>query len=216
MLSICFVACSLLFVAFPGIDLAVSRVFFDGSFQASAYPVVRMLHDGLGYVLALTLTLLVLLCVFNAATRRRHLDVDARVLAYLLLVLAIGAGIIVNFALKDQFGRARPRDVAEFGGLRAFTPAFVMTDQCTTNCSFSSGEGAGAFFAIALARVLSRRRRMLVAAVGVGIVVSLARVAAGAHFLSDIVTSFFVMLLVSEILYLWVLEPRRALARLAT
>ena len=106
-------------------------------------------------------------------------------------------------------GRARPRDVAEFGGTRQFTPPFVLTNQCRTNCSFSSGDAAGAFFSIALVTALSRRRRYMAAAVGFGVVVSFARVSAGAHFFSDTVTSFFVMLIMSDVLYYYlVLDDR--------
>ncbi|MDI9597967.1 MAG: phosphatase PAP2 family protein [Acidobacteriota bacterium] len=121
----------------------------------------------------------------------------------------LGAGIIVNVALKDNFGRARPRNAVPFGGGQEFTPAFVVSDQCTTNCSFSSGDGAGAFFTLALARALGRKRALL-GAVAYGCLVSFARIAAGAHFLSDIVVSFFVMWLTADALHFYMLLRRRA------
>jgi lipid A 4'-phosphatase len=123
---------------------------------------------------------------------------------YLLLVLTVGAGLIVNVGLKDNFGRARPRDIAEFGGTKQFTAAYVVGRECNTNCSFSSGDAAGGFFSLALALALSRRRAVLAAAVAVGIVVSLARIASGAHFFSDTVVSFFVMLMVADVLHFYV------------
>ena len=42
---------------------------------------------------------------------------------------------------------------------------------------------------------------MFVAAIGLGIVVSLSRIAVGAHFFSDTVVSFFVMLITADVLY---------------
>jgi membrane-associated phospholipid phosphatase len=125
-----------------------------------------------------------------------------------VLVLAIGCGFIVNFGLKDHFHRARPRDVVEFGGTKLFSPAFQVSNQCKTNCSFSSGDAAGGFFCLALALALSRRRAAYIAGLGVGVVMSIARISSGAHFLSDTVTSFFVMLLVADVLYYYLLVPR--------
>ncbi|MBC8025886.1 MAG: phosphatase PAP2 family protein, partial [Steroidobacteraceae bacterium] len=93
-----------------------------------------------------------------------------------------------------------------FGGSKQFTPAFVVSRECDKNCSFSSGEGAGGFFALALALALSRRRAALAAAFAVGCVVSYWRVASGAHFLSDTLVSFFVMLIVADVLYYYVVQ----------
>jgi lipid A 4'-phosphatase len=118
-----------------------------------------------------------------------------------MLVLVIGPGLIVNSTLKENFGRARPRDVMEFGGSKQFTPAFVICHECNKNCSFSSGDAAGGFFAITLAFALSRRRVVFVAALLFGAAISLARIAAGAHFFSDTVVSFFVVLILSDLLH---------------
>jgi lipid A 4'-phosphatase len=91
--------------------------------------------------------------------------------------------------------------VAEFGGQRQFTPPFVISQQCDRNCSFPSGEAAAAFFSLTLARALSRRKVYFAAAVCAGAVVSLTRVAVGAHFFSDAVTSFFVMWILTDVLH---------------
>lgn len=149
----------------------------------------------------------------NAVTKRRLLGVDGRVVGYLLLVLVLGAGVIVNFALKENFGRARPRNVTEFGGPQPFTPAFVVSNACPTNGSFSSGDAAGAFFAFALVFGLGRRRTMLWPAVAFGGLVSFARVASGAHFLSDVLVSFFVMWITADAMHFYLLAPARAVVR---
>ena len=162
---------------------------------------VRLLHSGLAYIIGAALLAVAGLWIYNRVSGSNALNVDGRKVSYLVLVLALGAGLIVNVIFKDHFGRARPRDIEAFGGSSLFTPAFVISDQCARNCSFSSGEGAGGFFALALARVLCRRRAATIAAVVFGSLVSLARIAVGAHFFSDIVVSFFVMLIVTDALY---------------
>ena len=85
---------------------------------------------------------------------------------------------------------------------------FVITPGCNRNCSFSSGDGAGAFFAMALTFALSRRRAVAAAAIGFGALVSFSRVAVGAHFFSDVLVSFFVMLIVADVLHHYMLSPK--------
>jgi len=110
----------------------------------------------------------------------------------LLVVLAIGPGLVVNGILKEHWGRARPRDVTEFGGDRRFTPAFVISDQCERNCSFTAGHPSAGFALAALGYAYASRRKrwqVIAAATGFGLIVGLARVAAGGHFLSDVLFS---------------------------
>jgi lipid A 4'-phosphatase len=196
-----FAASTLLFLLFPGIDIAISRLFFNQGFYLSRQWWTMFMHDSMGYFLCLSLASVVALYLWNKLTKRSVCGVDGKRIAYLFLVLILGAGVIVNVALKDNFGRARPRDIVEFGGVEHYTPPFVISGQCTKNCSFSSGEAAGGFFSLALALALSRRRAVFAAAVGVGAIVSFCRIASGAHFFSDTVVSFFVMLIVADVLY---------------
>lgn len=207
---------AIIIVAFPGIDLAISRLFFHAGFPRDQWW-QTLLHNALNWFLCLSMGGVVALYVANRLLKRHYLGVDARRVIYLLLVLVVGGGLIVNVALKDNFGRARPRDVAEFGGTKTFTPAFVPSHECSTNCSFSSGDAAGGFFSIALALALTRRRAAFVAALALGAGVSLGRISSGAHFFSDTVVSFFVMLIVSDALWYYVVltnARRRAFRRL--
>jgi len=190
----------------PGIDIAISRLFFDGTFRLREHWWPQLLHDGMVYFLTLIMTTAIVIYVFNRAFKRNLWGIDGRKVAYLVLVLTIGAGLIVNLGFKDHFGRARPREIAEFGGTRQFTAAFVVSNQCDKNCSFSSGEGAAGFFCVAVAMALTRRRVFHAAAIAAGLTVSFARVAAGAHFFSDIVVSFFVMLIVADALCFYMLR----------
>jgi len=203
-----FVAFALFVTAFPAVDIAISGLFFDGHNFLRNQWWQRLLQQGLGYFIPLSVLAVTLLYAVNRLLKRNICGVDGRRVLYVVLVLAIGCGFIVNFGLKDHFHRARPRDVVEFGGAKLFSPAFQVSNQCKTNCSFSSGDAAGGFFCLALALALSRRRAAYIAGLGVGVVMSISRISSGAHFFSDTVTSFFVMLLVADVLYYYLLVPR--------
>jgi lipid A 4'-phosphatase len=147
---------------------------------------------------------------FNKLAKKQLCGVDGKKICYLFAVLALGAGLIVNAGLKDHFGRARPRDTQEFGASRHFTPPFVLSRECRKNCSFSSGDAAGAFFSLALAMAFGRRRALFLASIAFGVAVSFSRMASGAHFFSDTVVSFFIMLIVSDVLFHYMLAPKLA------
>ncbi|MBX3702660.1 MAG: phosphatase PAP2 family protein [Steroidobacteraceae bacterium] len=202
-----FLASSLLLAAFSGIDISISGMFFDHGFHLASQRWANLLHDSVRDFIVLATVSVAGIYVFNRVTRRKLFAVDGRKVAYLLLVLVLGAGLIVNVALKDNFGRARPRDIAEFGGSEQFTPAFVISDACDHNCSFSSGDSAGAFFALAFVLTATRKRAVSTVGVGFGVLVSAARIATGAHFFSDTVVSFFVMLIVADFLQFHMLGP---------
>jgi lipid A 4'-phosphatase len=192
---------------FPRVDIQISSLFFDGtSFWNGWWQ--RLLKHALGYFVGLSLATVVLIYVCNRLLTRTLCDIDGRRVAYVFLVAVVGAGLIVNVALKDHLGRARPRQIEEFGGTRQFTPLFVPSRECSVNCSFSSGDAAGAFLSLALAKAFTRRRRYHVAALGFGALVSLARVSAGAHFFSDTVVSFFVMLIAADVFWHYVVSTR--------
>jgi lipid A 4'-phosphatase len=203
-----FLLFALLISVFPALDLQISGLFFDGrSFRQHWWQ--KMLRDGLPYLLAIAFGAVAIIYACNRHLKRNICNVDNRRVVYLLLVAAIGAGLIVNFAFKDHLGRARPRDIVEFGGTKLFTPPFIASQECRTNCSFSSGDAAGAFIFIALAKALTHRRRYYAAAIAFGALVSFARISTGAHFFSDTIVSFFVMLFVADILWHYiVLAPR--------
>lgn len=204
----CFLLFSVIVALFPAIDLSISRLFYHGGFPRDQWW-QSFLHDSLNWFLGLSLGSVVVLYALGRLLNRRFFNVDGRRVVYLFAVLIIGAGLIVNWTLKDNFGRARPRDVAEFGGGKIFTPAFVVSRECRTNCSFSSGDAAGGFFSIALVFALARRSRVALAAgLAVGLIESMARISSGAHFFSDTGVSFFVMLLTADVMYYYIVLTR--------
>lgn len=192
-------------ILFPRIDLSVSAWFFDpvaGVFPARTSPMYEwvrrvmpyFMFAGAGYVLVLWLAGEILKQVFLGITRR--------VAAYLLLSLAVGPGLIVNVLLKDNWGRPRPSTLRDFGGTNYFVPPLVFSDQCDTNCSFSSGHGALGFwpFAVALLVPAPWRGWAVAAALAFGGMVGFVRIAQGGHFFSDVV--FSAVIVIATILWL--------------
>jgi lipid A 4'-phosphatase len=189
---LCFAGADLM-LAFPGLDLAVARLFYDtqAGFAINGLWWERLLYRSVGPVLILT----VLALLFGwwrwrrlPAAGRPARGLSGQQLALLLTLLALVPGLIVNQGLKEHLGRARPVELVEFGEDKTFTPAFIPSDQ--EGGSFSSGHAAAAFFLVAVAaQWASVRSGWFVLALGYALVISGLRMASGGHFLSDILTS---------------------------
>ena len=123
-------------------------------------------------------------------------------LAFMVLAGALGPGLLVNSGFKDNWQRARPYQVEPFGGTQQFTRAAAMTDQCNNNCSFVSGHVACGFFLASL-MLVHRRRRVAWGITGVvsGLTIGFARMADGAHWVSDVLWASPITLLCSWIVW---------------
>ncbi|MFN4128758.1 MAG: phosphatase PAP2 family protein [Paracoccaceae bacterium] len=181
------------FAAFPGIDLAVSGHFANGTagfaWNTGPLQTVNLVLRRLAELLAVGL---VLWCILGGLTGKLRGDA-LTAWAYAASVVVLASGVIANLLLKGHIGRARPVSVAEFGGELHFTPAWQITDQCAHNCSFASGEvSLAASLSIAAVvlfwpRLKNARWRFMaivVATAYVGLIMLL-RIGLGRHFLSD-------------------------------
>ena len=197
------VAC-IVFSAWPALDLRVAALFFraDGSFVGHDYAWVRAIYDAVPW--------------FGRATGLAALPVALllwrrprwagggwwRRMLTLGLAMWLGTGFLVNGALKEGWGRARPAAMAEFGGSAQFTPALRPAKQCRTNCSFVSGHSATGFalLAVGLLGAPATRRRWLLIGAAAGLLVGGVRMAQGGHFLSDVLFSGLFLWLTSAAL----------------
>jgi lipid A 4'-phosphatase len=185
-------AAGTLFLLAPGIDLWASGLFFrtgQGFFLADL-GVVRALYRSVPWIVTAQAVGIPLLLLLGWWRGRKIAGLGLKQGAFVLLVLLLGPGLAVNTVLKDHWGRARPSQVVEFGGSRDFTPAPLPAAACDKNCSFVSGHAAVGFGLIAfgfLAADRRRRRAIGGGAVAAGVLIGLARMAQGAHFLSDVV-----------------------------
>jgi lipid A 4'-phosphatase len=202
---VAFVVSSLVFVLFPQIDIMVSGLFFDKDFFASQSLWADFFYYSVQPLIFIFIISGIILWLYNRFKKRDLFYFHGRHLLYTVLVLAIGSGLIVNAILKDHWGRARPNQTIEFGGDKTFSPAFYLSDQ--DGYSFSCGHGSAAFSLIAVALLMRKRKNLWMGlAIGYGSLVSLARIAAGGHFLSDVVVSFFIMYFTAKILYALMIE----------
>lgn len=210
----------LIFGIWPGIDLAVSGYFYgaDGFWIKQSGPVEALRNFFWDAELVMTFAALILTPL--TWVLKRPILLASRAWGFVLALFLIGPGIVVNALLKSYWGRARPTAVTEFGGDALFTPAYQISDQCAQNCSFVSGEGAGvmALFITLMLILFVQRDRLgpTLTAVGQGLsfamlgFVGLHRVAAGGHFLSDVLMSWLLVALIAAILAPLLLKPAQS------
>jgi lipid A 4'-phosphatase len=193
-------------VLFPSVDLWASGWFYrpGAGFFLGDWAPFRIAHDDLSYAVAGFVILLALLLLAVLFARRRVLGLDRRAAMFLLLALALGPGLTVNTIFKDHWGRARPAQITAFGGDKTFSPAFVPSDQCQSNCSFPAGDPAVGFYLVSLAFLAAtptRRRWGIAGALAAGGTLGIVRLAQGGPFLSDVLASGFLVYAVSWALH---------------
>ncbi|MBM3547555.1 MAG: phosphatase PAP2 family protein [Alphaproteobacteria bacterium] len=179
-----FALAAIIFTLWPGIDLAAAKLFFhDGRWLGSERAGVEGFRRLAAILVFGVPVVAVLLWLLGRVIGR---PTGGRAAIVLALSLALGPGLIINGILKEHWGRARPSQTAEFGRDKIFTPALRPTDQCERNCSFASGEAALGFGLTALALVIGRSV-WLIPGLVLGVMLALVRMAAGGHFLSDVI-----------------------------
>ena len=193
LLAVALVA-AIVFSAFPDIDLWMSGLFYrpDGGFYLKDAWWAVAIYDSIP-IIAITVGVGSLLFLIGNLARKRQVGpLSNRFLLFMLAALAVGPGLVVNAGFKDNWGRARPRDVTEFSGEKQFTPALQPTDQCERNCSFVAGHPSVVFWLAALGFAVAarkRRNRVFAAAAALGLVAGFGRIVQGGHFLSDVIFS---------------------------
>ncbi len=127
----------------------------------------------------------------------------------LVLVVALGPGLIVNGILKPYWGRPRPRHVEVFGGPQVYHP-WWRPGGPGSGKSFPSGHAAMGFAMLAGAVVMPQgtRRRYrwlrhtaIGGALGYGLLMGCGRIVQGGHFLSDVLWSGVIVVLLTYILW---------------
>lgn len=181
--------CGPVFMLFPHLDTQVSSLFYSpGHGFSGLAPPVEMVRNvfKLIYILACVFAVAGVVLAYRA--RGRIFGLRWREHLFVIICLVLGPGIVANVALKDQWGRARPREIVQFGGDKAFTAVLVPARQCRRNCSFISGEASSIFMAFfALALVLRRSRGLIGWGLACGFAAGLIRIAQGGHFMSDVI-----------------------------
>jgi membrane-associated PAP2 superfamily phosphatase len=215
------VVAGLAFALYPEIDLRVARPFYavvdaaNNAFAWRIYPPAMLARDIGLWIGALLIAPAVVALVVKLICPKRKLLIPGRAVVFLLATLALGPGLLVNVVLKEHWGRPRPIDVTQFGGSQHFVAWWDPRGDCSGNCSFVSGDVAGAFWTIAPAALAPPQWRVLAygAALTLGAGMAAIRAMAGGHFLSDVVFAgiftFLIIWIMYALIYRW---PRTRLS----
>ncbi len=183
----------------PGLDLAASGLFYEGHNHFLAETALGgALRRIFSSVPAVIVAVMIGLRIAKSFGGGRLRGPSWRGVAFVLLSLALGPGLLVNLVLKDHSHRPRPAQTEAFGGPLAFRPVGSFDGACSRNCSFVSGEGSWAFWTVAPALLVpaSIQPAALAAALCFGAAASLLRIAFGGHYLSDTIMAALLVWLV--------------------
>jgi lipid A 4'-phosphatase len=143
---------------------------------------------------------------------------------FILFVVLIGPGLIVNVIFKGEWGRPRPRDTIIFGGTdpfyRVWDPAFI---DGMDGASFSSGHPCALLSTIAIFLAFNHpeyivkyfgtfkpwkiymlkfiKNSALIVSFFGGLLMGIGRIIQGAHFASDVLWSYGFVYLTAALLY---------------
>lgn len=145
-------------------------------------------------------------CILVLGIGRPRLSRHRKTTTYLLSVLVLGPGLIVNGLMKEYWGRPRPNNLTEFGSDQAFE-GLLRLDPETAGKSFGCGHATMGFFFLALAFILlaaGRRKAgwfVFLGALVYGSLIGAARVIQGSHWTSDVLWAGGVVWLSAGLLF---------------
>jgi len=206
------VGVGVVFAAYPQLDIAISRHFFNESYRV--FPVqyslvARHLRDIFSYIVALLVAPAFIALALKLIWPRRRMLIASRAAVFLIATLALAPGLMANTILKDYWHRPRPAEIQEFHGPEKFMPWWDPRGSCDKNCSFVAGEGAGGYWTLAPAALAPLAWRPIAygAALLFGAAAGTLRLSGGAHFFSDVVFSgvftFLIVWIVHGLIYRW-------------
>ena len=196
---------SIVIFLFPQIDLATSQLFYqpDHGFLFATHNRHFFNHfrNFMVYFTYVFIGLITLTLLFGLLFKKLTLPFSTKECLFILICFAVAPTLVVNDVLKNHWGRARPYQIQQFGGNKTFTPAWTLSSQCERNCSFTSGETANVFCYLALAFVVRRKKLVTGIVLTAGLLMAIARIGQGGHFVSDTLLSGFIDYLLIWLIY---------------
>ncbi|MCF7912602.1 MAG: phosphatase PAP2 family protein [Candidatus Cloacimonetes bacterium] len=128
-----------------------------------------------------------------------------KIYLYLVVLMILGPGLIVNVVLKDNFGRPRPRSITEFDGKYQYE-APLAYDQSSPGKSFPCGHASMGFYFFGVF-ILYRSWKRFLAILGLlfgfawGGLIGFTRMLQGGHFFSDVIWSAALIYLTALVIF---------------
>lgn len=202
----------MLAVIFSGFDFLIPRLLYNPAlvppwpnFDA---PLWNFLYH-YGPVLPLGIGILSLIGIFFKKLKNYR-----RYFIFIVLTIIIGPGIIVQ-SFKNTWGRPRPGEIVEFGGPyqyhTVFNPNFKLIGNPDDGKSFPSGHSSIGFSLIVFYFIFKNKNKKiayssLFFSIFFGCIMGTTRMIQGGHFVSDVMTSFFIVYFVCEVLNFIILK----------
>ncbi len=191
----------------PSLDLYISGLFYYGDKQfliQSYYPVSIFFRKILLPLILIYVFVLPLVFRFFPFIKIYFgYKFSISEIIYIWVSGAVTLLLVVNVLLKNMWGRVRPNDVINFNGYQDFNPWYKISDACSSNCSFVSGDSSVGFLLIVF-YFITKKNVYLYLGLIFGSLLGFIRIAAGGHFFSDIIFSQIVVtvtILVSFVIY---------------
>ncbi|KQC07750.1 MAG: hypothetical protein APR54_05625 [Candidatus Cloacimonas sp. SDB] len=188
-----------------GLDLIIQSKFYNsetGWFLKNSQPWSFIYNFGNLPALILSVGALLIIAL---STYYEKLKKITKVSLYLILVMALGPGLLVNSILKDNWGRPRPRNIAEFGGKYQYEEVLTI-DPESRGKSFPCGHASMGFYFFVLYFIFRKKNKCLAGSLLFfslifGSLIGLARIIQGGHFASDVIWTGGLLYLTSALVY---------------
>jgi lipid A 4'-phosphatase len=190
---------------FIELDINLQKIFYDqdtGWFLAKQAP-WKQLRD-YSSLPALLLSVFALAGIILGYNFMRYAPYR-KIFQYLVLLMVIGPGLIINVVLKDNFGRPRPRSITEFSGKYQYE-APLAYDSSSPGKSFPCGHASMGFYFFGVF-ILFRSVKRKLAIAGLifsftwGGLIGYTRMLQGGHFFSDVIWSAALVYLIAVLLF---------------
>jgi len=173
------------------LDIAIESLFYSperGWFLRNINPWNLLYHYGNipGLMLASAGVI-----VFVAGFFYRRAVKYRKAALFLCLVMVLGPGLVVNTAFKHYWGRPRPRQIQDLGGMQQYLPVW-QKGIVGSGKSFPSGHASVGFYLLTPFFFLRKNRKkwafsFLLLGITYGLFMGAARMVQGGHFPSDVV-----------------------------
>lgn len=186
------------------IDIKVSSLFYDNGhfvFEDSIFG--NFIKKGIPEVIVFSAVLIFFVWLWGRKKHKVVWGIDDNVMLLTSGTMFLGPILIVNGIFKSFWGRARPQDILQFGGDKIFSLPLELSNQCLWDCSFMSGHTAVAFWLIAPALLLPKKYKFFAVSTAIvfGCLTAVFRIGQGAHFLTDVLFSAVLMLVLIWFVY---------------